>query len=362
MKKLYSGVYQNTKVLVTGHTGFKGTWLVSWLNLLGAKVYGIALSPETTPNHFDLLSPDCNSKILDINDANLLDQTIKDIQPTIIFHLAAQALVRKSYTNPLETLQTNIMGTANLLNSCRDLQSLEAVVVVTSDKCYENKEWIWGYREDEAMGGHDPYSASKGATELITSSFRQSYFHSENSPLISTARAGNVVGGGDWSEDRLIPDLVKNANQSKATLIRNPLATRPWQHVLEPLSGYLQLGEKLLQKKKEFAQAYNFGPHPENTQTVETIVKVAHSYWSKVTTCSDSSTQPHEAQLLSLDSSKAKQQLKWHTVWDLDQTFEKTIQWYKNYYESKSIHTKDQIHQYVSDATKKKLSWTQNYE
>lgn len=359
MKNLFFQQYTGKKVLVTGNTGFKGTWLCAWLKQMGAIVYGLSLPPETVPNHFSVLESDTNTKYVDIRDKETFDKTLKEIEPDIIFHLAAQALVRKSYIDPISTLNTNIMGTAHLLNSCRFLENLQAVIIVTSDKCYENKEWHWGYREDEAMGGHDPYSASKGCTELVTSSFVRSYFSTKSSPLIASVRAGNVIGGGDWSEDRLVPDLIKNAVTNTPTLIRNPLATRPWQHVLEPLSGYLLVGAKLLQKEQSFAQAYNFGPSNDSVQTVQRIVDLSITHWQKISITTDPSEQPHEAQSLSLDSSKAKFLLKWSPTWNLQQTIQHTMNWYKSYHENNQVLTINQIDAFVKDASQNKSLWTQ---
>jgi CDP-glucose 4,6-dehydratase len=275
---MFENSYQNKKVLVTGHTGFKGSWLIKWLEMLGAEVQGISLEPNTEPNHFTLIHSDIKSHILDIRDAEKLSKTIRSINPDIVFHLAAQPLVRESYEYPLETLQTNVMGTANVLNACRGLDNLKAILVVTTDKCYENKEWIWGYRESDPMGGYDPYSMSKGCAELVVSSFRRSYFNlddysKKHSTLLATARGGNVIGGGDWSKDRLIPDIIKSVVKQQSVMIRSPHSTRPWQHVLECLSGYLMLGQKLLQGEKAFAEAWNFGPPGDAEASVLDVLK-----------------------------------------------------------------------------------------
>ncbi|MEA1938279.1 MAG: CDP-glucose 4,6-dehydratase, partial [Pseudomonadota bacterium] len=277
------GVYDKRRVLVTGHTGFKGSWLALWLARMGANVTGLSLPPETTPNHWDLLKPDIADIRGDIRDSVAVANAVQTAGPEIVFHLAAQPLVRRSYRDPLETWATNVMGTANLLEACRKSDSVRAIVVITTDKCYENMEWIWGYRENDRLGGHDPYSASKAGVELVASSYRKSFFSGKNAPLLATARAGNVVGGGDWSEDRLIPDLVRAIWSKTPLVIRSPYATRPWQHVLEPLSGYLMLGKKLLEGDRRFADAWNFGPDDTGNQTVETVLTRLRKNWLAVT-------------------------------------------------------------------------------
>ncbi|MHC4394849.1 MAG: CDP-glucose 4,6-dehydratase, partial [Planctomycetota bacterium] len=280
-------IYKDKKVLITGHTGFKGSWLALRLCRTGAKVVGYALGAPTSPSHYELLSPDCFSIIGDIRDGDKLEKVIEQEQPEIIFHLAAQPLVRQSYQEPAETFSTNIMGTVNLLNACRKFSAVRAIVVITSDKCYENQELERGYREDDAMGGHDPYSASKGCAEIVTSSYRRSFFPiskygKEHTTLLASARAGNVIGGGDWAQDRLIPDIVRAASKNETVFIRNPNAIRPWQHVLEPLSGYLMLGQKLLEGNIEFAQGWNFGPSEGDELTVETMVEQLQRHWDRI--------------------------------------------------------------------------------
>ena len=275
---MFRGVYKGKKVLVTGHTGFKGSWLSLWLIKLGAKVIGYALEPPTNSNHFELLNLDMVSIIGDIRDRDRLNAIFKKYKPEVVFHLAAQPLVRYSYINPVETFETNVMGTINVFEACRITESVKAIVNITSDKCYENKEWIWGYRESDPLGGYDPYSASKGCAELVTSSYRKSFFNPEDyskkhNTLLASARSGNVIGGGDWGKDRLIPDIVRAISKNEKLYIRNPKATRPWQHVLEPLSGYLFLGQMLLEGKTEFADAWNFGPNEGCHTDVETVVK-----------------------------------------------------------------------------------------
>lgn len=361
---LFGGVYKNKKVLITGHTGFKGSWLTFWLKNLGANVYGYSLAPAYKPNHSDLLECNITEKHLDIRDYNEFEKFIFQTQPEVVFHLAAQALVRKSYEEPIETYTTNVIGTLNLLDICRKVKSVKAIVIITSDKCYENKEWIWGYRENDPMGGYDPYSSSKGCAEILTASYRNSFFNindygKKHNILLASARAGNVIGGGDWAEDRLIPDIIKAASENKTSLIRNPIATRPWQHVLEPLSGYLTLGWKLLEGNTDFAEGWNFGPDLNSNITVDEVVKAAQKYWDKIEiNYGKEANYAHEAHLLMLDCSKANKLLKWEPVWDIDASIFNTINWYKNYYELKNIISQQQINQYVIDAVKKKIIWT----
>lgn len=360
---MFADIYRNKKILVTGHTGFKGSWLVSWLKMLGAEVVGLALAPNTNPNHFELIKTEIESHLIDIRDYELLVKTIKSINPDIIFHLAAQPLVLESYANPLATMNTNVMGTTNLLNASRYTEALKAIVIISTDKCYENKEWNRGYHENDPMGGFDPYSASKGCAELVVSSFRRSYFHpdkhgKEHQVLIATARGGNVIGGGDWSKDRLIPDIVKAAVENKVVNIRSPNSTRPWQHVLECLSGYLVLGQKLLQNKKLFAEAWNFGPLHSSDATVLDVLQLMQQQWSKIQyEIAENVEHPHEANLLKLDCSKANSKLSWGNLWDLKQTIQKTAEWYKIFYEGNNISTQDQIEQYIQVAKQKNIEW-----
>lgn len=345
--------YLNKKVLITGHTGFKGSWLAAWLQELGAQVVGMALDPNTTPNHFDLLNLDMDSRMLDIRNAEQVSKAILQIKPDIVFHLAAQPLVRESYVDPLGTLDTNVMGTANILNSCRNVDTVKAIVIVTSDKCYENKEWVWGYRETEPMGGHDPYSASKGCAELVTSCFRRSFFNladygKTHTTLIATARAGNVIGGGDWAEDRLIPDMVRAVDKGIPVIIRNPHATRPWQHVLESLGGYLCLGERLWHGDKSVADAWNFGPTSEGIDTVLHVLQTMQGYWPTVQyEINSDPLQFHEANWLKLDCSKAAAVLKWKNRLNTSQAVQKTVNWYRNYYEAHKISTREDIRDYM---------------
>lgn len=344
----FSEIYRNRRVLITGHTGFKGSWLALWLKRMGADITGVALTPDTSPSHWEMLHLGIDSRTQDIRDAKAIKIIVQEKQPEIIFHLAAQPLVRRSYRDPLLTWETNVMGTANLLEACRAAPSVKAIVVITTDKCYENKSLHRGYREDDRLGGHDPYSASKAGAELVVASYRQSYFGVAGAPLIATARAGNVMGGGDWSEDRLIPDLARSVLDNKPLIIRSPQATRPWQHVLEPLAGYLMLGAKLLQGESAYAEAWNFGPNDDGNRSVEDVLKTAQSFWPAAAWQVSDTPQPHEAQLLHLDSSKARERLGWKPVWNFDASVAMTVEWYKNFIAQQSITTERQLEDYLS--------------
>lgn len=363
---MFNNIYQNKKIIVTGHTGFKGSWLVAWLQMLGARVVGISLEPNTDPSHFSLLDLSMESHFVDIRDNEKVKKLLATIKPEMVFHLAAQPLVRLSYAEPLNTFETNVMGTANILNACRDIESLKGIVVITSDKCYENKEWSWGYRENDPMGGHDPYSASKGCAELVASCFRNSYFNLEkfgdaHQILLASARAGNVIGGGDWAKDRLIPDIIRGIAAKETVLIRNPNATRPWQHVLECLSGYLCLGEKLLNGDKHFAEGWNFAPNFAGDAKVIDIIKKIHNYWPELRyEIKQLNNQPHEANLLKLDCSKAIVKLKWQNVWDLEQTIAATSNWYREFYSYGKLLTETDITNYVNAAQKIGVNWAGN--
>jgi len=358
MINLFDGVYKGKRVLITGHTGFKGSWLALWLEQMGADVIGYSLEAPTRPNHFELLDINMVSIIGDIRDSKKLESIFQEYRPEIVFHLAAQPLVRLSYKEPVETFETNVMGTINVYEACRNAKSVRAIVNVTSDKCYENKEWIWGYKETDPMGGYDPYSASKGASELVTSSYRNSFFNNEkygkdHNVLLASCRAGNVIGGGDWAEDRLIPDMMKAVSLGNKVHIRNPNATRPWQHVLEPLGGYLMIGQKLLEGKVAFADGWNFGPSDENSITVYDVVKNVQKSWNLIDYVIDDGNHVHEANLLKLDCSKAHFRLQWYPVWNTEKTFEKTVEWYKNFYSSGKVISLEQLHEYSSLFRKK---------
>jgi len=363
MENLFSGIYKNKTVLVTGHTGFKGSWLVYWLNQMGAKVIGYSLEAPTNPNHIELLDLDIISIVGDIRDLDKLNQTFEKYKPDIVFHLAAQPLVRLSYENPIETYETNVIGTLKVFEACRK-NSVKAIVNITSDKAYENKEWIWGYRENDPMGGYDPYSSSKGCADILASSYRNSFFNIKDykkthNTLLATCRAGNVIGGGDWAKDRLITDIMLSVSQGKKLNIRNPKATRPWEHVLEPLSGYLHIGQKLLEEKVEFSEAWNFGPSDEGSITVEEVVQNVKKHWNKIDyEINKDPNQLHEANLLKLDCSKAHILLKWKDVWDSKTTFLKTVKWYKAYYEEdKKVLTQSDLESYIADAQAKNIEW-----
>ena len=363
MNKLFNGVYRGKKVLVTGHTGFKGSWLSLWLNKLGAEVIGYAIDVPTQPNHFELLNLGITSIMGDVLDKEKIFKTIEAQQPDIVFHLAAQSLVRKSYRKPIETIETNIMGTANILESCRKNKHVKAIVIITSDKCYQNREWARGYKETDALGGDDPYSASNGSAGLIAAAYRQSFFNlneygKSHTTLLATARAGNVIGGGDWAADRLIPDIMRAADKNEAVIIRNPHATRPWQHVLEPLSGYLQLGWKLLSGKKEFSDNWNFGPPDGSVLAVLQVIAQAKQQWDKINyEIKENFADFHEAKLLKLDSTKARERLKWKNVWDSKKTSKKTIDWYKNYYQNAKVVSDQDLHNYIQDAKQLSIEW-----
>ena len=335
---MFNNVFKDKAVLVTGHTGFKGSWLCIWLKELGANVFGYALEPYTDKDNFVVtgLQHKVAHIIGDVRDFHELRKVFEKYQPEFVFHLAAQAIVRESYISPKETYDINVGGTVNVLECCRLTDSVSVIINVTSDKCYENKEWIWGYRESDPMGGHDPYSSSKGCSELITAAYRRSFFNpndfKDHRKSLSSARAGNVIGGGDWQKDRIIPDCIRALENEKPIEIRNPNATRPWQHVLEPLSGYLLLASKMYEEPHKFCGAWNFGPNYDSIIPVGEIADKIVRFWRNGSwvDLSDKNAQ-HEAKLLSLDISKANSYLKWFPVWDIDKTIEKTVDWYKEY-------------------------------
>ena len=361
MIELFNQVYKNKKVFVTGHTGFKGSWLTLWLTMLGAEVVGYSLSPATEPALFNVLG--LENKIThitgDIRDEESLKNALKAHKPEFVFHLAAQPLVRLSYKEPKLTYETNVMGTVNLFEAIRQTESVRAVVNVTSDKCYENREWVYGYRENEPMGGYDPYSSSKGISELVTSAYRNSFFN--HKVALASARAGNVIGGGDWAEDRLIPDCIRSLSKNEDLSIRNPVATRPWQHVLEPLSGYLWLGAMLCHDPVKYSEGWNFGPNDDDVLTVEEIVKKALVVWGKGNYEVLPPSGVHEAKLLKLDISKAKYYLNWKPVYTASDAVIKTVEWYKNYYLANidmRKYTEDQVREYSDCAAKVGIQWS----
>lgn len=364
MENLFDRTYKGKRVLITGHTGFKGSWLALWLSKLGAEVLGYSKDIPTVPSHFKLLNLKLTSIEGDILDKEKIYKTIAEFKPDIIFHLAAQSLVKKSYSDPALTFETNIIGSINIFEACRKLKFVKAIINVTSDKCYKNKESEKGYKEEDPMGGDDPYSASKGAIEIVTQSYRKSFFALDkfgidHSTLLSNVRAGNVVGGGDWADDRLIPDLVRGAEKNEKTIIRNPRAIRPWQHVLDPLCGYLQLGAKLLNKEKEFADNWNFGPDDQSSATVREVTQLAQKHWSKIT-CEIVEGGPSfkETNVLKLNSQKVRKTLGWQSIWNLDRTIEYTINWYKKYYIEKGVASEKDLEEYINDAKKLSLNWT----
>lgn len=356
---LFGDIFRGKRILVTGHTGFKGSWLTLWLDELGAEVAGVSLSPQVEPNHWNLLGLNIEDYRLDIRDYAALQRVFDDIQPEIVFHLAAQPLVRRSYHDPVGTWSSNVMGTANVLESCRQTTSVRAIVAITSDKCYENRELTRGYREQDRLGGHDPYSASKAAAELLAASYRAAYFEDDLSPLLATARAGNVIGGGDWSEDRLIPDLVRALEMNRSLEIRSPHGTRPWQHVLESLSGYLLLGQKLLSGDNTFAQAWNFGPNSHGNLSVAEVLGKLNLQWEAMRWHVTSQPQPHEASLLYLDSSHAFKKLGWQPVWNIDVTIEKTAEWYRSWLVNRDVISRQQLDAYVAVAAQGNIGWAE---
>jgi len=350
--------WNGKKVLVTGHTGFKGGWLSLWLQHLGAEVIGYSLDPPTKPSLYNeaLVYEDMVSIHDDIRNLEKLKSVFSEYKPEIVFHLAAQPLVLPSYKNPVETYEINVMGTMNVLEAIRECDSVKAAVFVTSDKCYENKEWVWGYRENDPMGGYDPYSSSKGCAELLISSYRSSFFSGNKSDDrkvgIATVRAGNVIGGGDWGENRLIPDLIRAFSEDNDAVIRNPNAIRPWQHVLEPLAGYLLLAEKLISAEgHKFSESWNFGPEQADARSVEWIANKIVKHWmSEVKWKKDQDDYPHEAHYLKLDCSKAISKLNWMPKWTLDHTIIKIVDWYSAFDEKKNMKKfcLKQIKEYIS--------------
>ena len=345
--------WKGKRVFLTGHTGFKGSWLSLWLHKLGAEVKGYALAPESKPNLFEVanVSEVIASEIGDIRNLEQLRSSMGDFNPDILIHMAAQPLVRLSYKEPVETYETNVMGTVKVLEAARSCPNLKSIVSVTTDKCYENKEWLWGYREDEAMGGYDPYSSSKGCAELVSSAYRRSFMQEKNIGL-ATARAGNVIGGGDWSDDRLIPDILSAFEKGDNVVIRNPKSTRPWQHVLEPLSGYLVLVQKLYDNPLDYAEGWNFGPYDDDVKPVDWILNRMVEHWGYGAGWNfDEGNHPHEASYLKLDVSKAKAKLGWQPAWRLEATLERIVQWQQAWLQKKDMQgvCLEEIQDYMQD-------------
>lgn len=351
LKKFYAG----KNVLITGHTGFKGSWLSQWLLDMGAQVTGFALPPLQADDHFNLLGLSARLRHIegDIRDAAMVKKVCADVRPDIVFHLAAQALVRRSYQEPRLTFETNVMGSVNLLEAVRDTPSVRSLVYITSDKCYQNVEWVWGYRETDSLGGDDPYSASKACAEIVLHSYVTSFFKECPACGIAGARAGNVIGGGDWSVDRIVPDAMRSLRSGKPIVLRNPVSTRPWQHVMEPLSGYLLLGARLWEKPQSFSGSWNIGPRVDSIKTVMDLARKITAVWGGGEIVVERQLNaPHEAGLLHLNCDKAHQQLGWTPRWGFDTGVEKTVQWYKQVMDgapAKDV-TAAQIRAYMGEA------------
>ena len=365
---MFNGFYQGKRVLVTGHTGFKGGWISLWLKKLGAEVWGISLPPPTNPNLHEIIKSHAFTGGIecDIRNLDALTAAVTKVQPEVIFHMAAQPIVRRSYTEPLETFETNALGTANLLDSVRRAELNCILIIITSDKCYENKEWEFAYRENDPLGGHDIYSMSKGATELVAQAWNKSFFV-PNPKLgpVATVRAGNVIGGGDYAQDRIVPDCVRALTEKRSILVRNPSAVRPWQHVLECLSGYLWLAARLSKEPKasRLASAFNFGPEPSARQPVRRLVEGILTVWPGEWVDGSDPKSPHEAMLLSLSIEKAGALLGWSPSWDFGEAIQKTIAWYYERHMSKNpdmlAFSNNQIDEYVKAGQARKLSWAE---
>ena len=362
---LFLDTFKDKTVLITGQTGFKGSWLSLWLTNLGANVIGVGLKPNSDNSFYSVnnLNSKIDSRIFDIRDKERLNNLIKKANPDFIFHLAAQALVRRSYLDPLETWSTNLMGTLHILESLRSLKKKCVCILITSDKCYKNKEWLWGYRETDILGGSDPYSASKASAELAIKSYYDSFLKKELSQVrIASVRAGNVIGGGDWSEDRIVPDCIRAWSKGELVKLRSPNATRPWQHVLEPLSGYLSLASSLYKENELDGEVFNFGPSLIENHSVLDLVKSMSTYWKKVMweDISNNSERLYESGLLKLNCDKALAKLKWQSTLSFEETIRFTVEWYREFYESyENISNKslNQIEEYISFAKTKSLSW-----
>jgi CDP-glucose 4,6-dehydratase len=355
----FGDIFRGRKILITGHSGFKGSWLALWLTQLGAEVTGIALPPDTVPSHWNLLKLPLPSHMEDINDARAVQNVLQQSQPELVIHLAAQPLVRASYQQPIHTWQTNVMGTANVLEACRFQKSVRAIVVITTDKVYENNDAGQHFIESDSLGGYDPYSASKAACELVVQSYRRSFF-AEKNVLLASARAGNVIGGGDWAVDRLIPDIVRAMQAQSPLTIRYPFATRPWQHVLDSLSGYLCLAHRLLLQESDKATAWNFGPDPEHCRGVSDVLMQMKLHWPDLEWREDAAVQLHEAERLTLDSSAAQLQLGWKPVWGFEETAQHTAEWYQRFYLNQQVISQQQLEIYIRNAQTNKSTWVNN--
>lgn len=355
---LFGGVYAGRRVLVTGHTGFKGSWLALWLRELGAHVAGLALDPDTQPSHWTLLGlDDVADHRADLRDANAVRKVFDEYLPEFVFHLAAQPLVRRSYRDPIDTFSSNVTGLVNLFEAVRNCASVRVVVSATTDKVYAEHDKTDGYRESDPLGGHDPYSTSKACAELVSDCYRKSFFNTSVAPTrIATARAGNVIGGGDWAEDRLVPDLVRAAASGRTLTIRHPEAVRPWQHVLEPLSGYLRLGQQLW-NNSDCADAWNFGPGPTGEISVESLVSRLGMQWPALRIEHDRAVHPHEAAILRLNCDKASRQLAWRPVWEIDTALAKTADWYRAFHDSSRVDSAADLAAYVGDARRLGVEW-----
>jgi CDP-glucose 4,6-dehydratase len=350
MAPITPSFWRGRHVLLTGHTGFKGSWLSLWLQSMGTELHGLALSPPTHPALFDeaRVADGMTSVIGDVRDYATVHRAVAACKPDVVIHMAAQPLVRHSYQAPVETYATNVMGTVHVLEAVRQVGTARAIVNVTTDKCYENKEWAWGYREDEPMGGYDPYSSSKGCSELVTSAYRRSFFQ-QGGVALASARVGNVIGGGDWATDRLIPDILRAFERNQPAVIRTPRATRPWQHVLEPLSGYLMLAERLCSEGQSFAEGWNFGPQDEDTKPVQWVIEHMVQIWGQGARWRvDDARHPHEANDLKLDISKARSRLGWRPRWNLATALRQTVEWHHTWHEQGDVRAKclQQISQY----------------
>lgn len=358
----FGGAFQGRRVLVTGHTGFKGSWLSRWLLDLGAEVTGLALEPDTAPALFEQLSlsKHIDSRIGDVRDLGMVEHVIEGSRPEIVLHLAAQPLVRRSYAEPRYTFETNVLGTLNVLETCRTSASVQAVVNVTTDKVYRNSEQGIPFSEDAPLGGHDPYSASKACSEIVSSSYRDAFFVPQGRVGHATARGGNVIGGGDWAQDRIVPDIVRALARNEPVLVRNPQSVRPWQHVLEPLSGYLTLVAALLERPTEIAAAYNFGPVPEDTRTVEDLVVEALKVWGSGTwEPASSEDAPHEASVLRLEIEQAERDLAWRPVWSFEAAVDAAVGWYRKLEDGESAEAacEQSLASYMRDASSAGVGW-----